>query len=100
LPFTTVIVAVVLVQIWFVEGRAARELVYLAAGMVVALTAWHDWKWRDWGLSPGAIRGSLRASLSVTLPAGLLFLATGAISSGAWRRCFSGAARSNGCCKP
>ena len=78
MPFTTLIIAVVLVHIWFVEGRAAPEFVYLSAGVIVALTAWHDWKLRAWGLSPGATRGSLQACLIVTLPVGLLFLAIGA----------------------
>ena len=78
MPFTAVIVGVVLVQIWVVEGRAPREFVYLAAGVVVALTACHDWRRREWGFVPGATRRSLRASLIVTLPAGLLFLGTGA----------------------
>lgn len=79
MPFTAVIVGVVLVQIWVVEGRAPREFVYLAAGVVVVLTACHNWRRREWGFVPGATRRSLRASLIVTLPAGLLFLGTGAV---------------------
>jgi membrane protease YdiL (CAAX protease family) len=79
LPFTTVIVGMVLVQIWFLEGRTPREFVYLPAGLVVALTAWHDWKWREWGFAPDATRRSLQASLIATLPVGLLFLAIGAV---------------------
>ena len=78
MPFTRVIVAVVLVYIWFVEGRAASELVYLAAGVVVWLTVWHDRRFGDWGFSRGALRGGLRASLLITVPVGLLFLGIGA----------------------
>jgi membrane protease YdiL (CAAX protease family) len=70
---------VVLVQIWLLEGRTPREFVYLPASVVVALTAWHDWSWREWGFTPNATRRSLQASLIATLPVGLLFLAIGTI---------------------
>ncbi len=78
MPFTTLIVGVVLVQIWFLEGRTPREFVYLSAGVVVVLTVWHDWRFGEWGFAPKATGRSLQASLIVTLPVGLLFLAIGA----------------------
>jgi membrane protease YdiL (CAAX protease family) len=78
LPFTTLIVAVVLIQIWFLDGRAPGDVVYLSAGVVVALTFAHDWKTGEWGFSRQDVWRGLRASLLVTLPVALVFLAAGA----------------------
>jgi membrane protease YdiL (CAAX protease family) len=78
-PFTTLIVAVVLVQIWLLDGRTPGEVVYLSAGIVVALTVAHDWKSREWGFSRRDVWRGLRASLLVTLPVALIFLAAGAV---------------------
>ncbi|HXW08582.1 MAG TPA: CPBP family intramembrane glutamic endopeptidase [Vicinamibacterales bacterium] len=78
MPFTTAIVAAVLVYIWFIEGRAARELVYIPGTLVVALAVWHNTKAGEWGFSRKGVWRAVRAVLVVTLPAALLFLAVGA----------------------
>jgi membrane protease YdiL (CAAX protease family) len=77
-PFTLPIVASVLIYIWFVEGRAPREFVYVPSAIIVALTAWHNLRHRSWGFSWPALLPGLRAALLVTLPVALLMIAIGA----------------------
>lgn len=60
MSFTLAIVATVLVYVWFVEGRTAREWVYLAGATVVVLTFWHDVKHREWGFAWKPLRGASR----------------------------------------
>ena len=78
MPFTTAILASIMIYVWFIEGSAPRELVFLPSGVVVALTIWHNALHREWGLSMGALRPGLRAALLVTLPLLLLIVAVGA----------------------
>jgi membrane protease YdiL (CAAX protease family) len=78
MPFTIAIVAAVLVYIWFVEGRAPAEAVYLPSALVIALTLWHDARHGDWGWSWRALLPGLRLALALTLPVGMLLLAAGA----------------------
>lgn len=47
--FTPVIVATVLVYVWFFEGRANRAWVYFPSAIVIAFTLWHDARRGEWG---------------------------------------------------
>jgi membrane protease YdiL (CAAX protease family) len=59
-PFTLAIVSTVLLYIWFVEGRTTRDWVYVPAALVIALTAWHDARSREWGFNWKAFTGAAR----------------------------------------
>jgi membrane protease YdiL (CAAX protease family) len=78
MPFTLAILACILVYVWFVEPYVAREAVFVPAGIVVVLTAWHDLRRREWGFSWAAFAPGLWRALAVTLAAALLILAAGA----------------------
>lgn len=78
MPFTIPIVAAVLIYIWFVEGRAPREAVYVPGALVVGLTVWHNSRHGGWGFRWPALGPGLRLALAVTLPVGLVILAAGA----------------------
>jgi membrane protease YdiL (CAAX protease family) len=78
MPFTTVIVASVLIYVWLVEGRAADELVYIPGGIVVGLTVWHNASRREWGFSWRRFWPGLGLTLALSLVLCLLILAVGA----------------------
>ena len=77
MPFTIGILASVLIYIWFVEGRAPREVVFVPAGIVIALTVWHDARRREWGVAPRAFWPGLARALAVTIPLALGILGIG-----------------------
>lgn len=71
------IVGTVLTYIWLIEGEAPRTWVYAAGGLVLALTAWHDARTREWGFSGKAIGGAARLTTLWTLAAVAGILAAG-----------------------
>jgi membrane protease YdiL (CAAX protease family) len=75
--FTAAILAAVLAYVWLVEGNAPRNFVFLPGAVVVALTAWHNLRHGEWGLSWRALVPGLRLSLAITLPLVLLILGVG-----------------------
>jgi membrane protease YdiL (CAAX protease family) len=78
MPFTAAIVAAVLSYTWIAEQRVPRSFVYVPAALVVALTVWHDFRHREWGLAWRALGPGLRLSLIVSVVLSLLILAAGA----------------------
>jgi len=76
--FTPVIIATVLVYIWFVEGRAPRAWVYLPSAIVIALTFWHDARRGEWGFDWKALWPSSRVTAFWTGLAVAGILAAGA----------------------
>jgi membrane protease YdiL (CAAX protease family) len=78
LPFTTTILASILIYTWFVEGQTAREAVFIPGTLVVILTVCHDLRHADWGVSRPALGPGLRSVLAVTCPVLLVILAVGA----------------------
>ena len=80
MPFTTGIIASVLVYVWLIEGRAPREAVFVPGAIVVALTLWHDARHREWGFSWPAVLPGFWRMLAVTLPLVLVILAAGWLS--------------------
>jgi len=80
MPFTISIVAAVLAYVWFVEGRAPREAVFVPAALVVLLTIWHDARHREWGFAPRALLPGLRLALVFTVPLVLATLAAGLVT--------------------
>ena len=75
---TLAIVGAVLLQIWFLEERYAREVVIFPAGLIIALTIAHDWRHHEWGFEWRALWPGLVRALAVTLVLGLVILAIGA----------------------
>ena len=78
MPFTSVIVASVLVHVWLLEGSGPRRLVLVPATLVVALTIVHNLRHHEWGFAWGALRPGLWRALAITLVIALLLLAIGA----------------------
>ena len=60
MPFALAIVATVLAYIWLLEGRTARNLVYLPSILVIGLTIWHDARHRAWGFDWKALGPAAR----------------------------------------
>ena len=67
-----------LLHAWFLEQRWPREIVLLPAGIVIALTIWHDARHREWGFAPRALLPGLWRALVLTLVLGIVILAIGA----------------------
>lgn len=78
MPFTTVIVAAVLVYVWFVEGHVDRSFVYVPSAVIVAATVWHNARSGEWGFASRALWPGLWHALAITLPLALLIVGTGA----------------------
>jgi membrane protease YdiL (CAAX protease family) len=78
MPYTTAIVGSVLIYVWFLEGRTARELVLLPAGLVVALTIAYNLRHGQWGFSWSALVPGLWRGLLITAVMALVVLAIGA----------------------
>jgi len=78
LPYTIAIVSSVLVYVWFVEGRLPRDLVFVPAAVVVALTIHHDFRHREWGFSWPAFAPGLWRALVATFVMAVVVLAAGA----------------------
>ncbi len=78
MAFTTGIVGSVLIYVWFVEGRARDELVYIPGAVVVALTVWHNARAQAWGFSWSRFWQGLVLTLAVTFVLCLAILAIGA----------------------
>lgn len=78
--FTAAIVATVLVYIWFVEGRADRAWVYLAGGIVLALTFVHARRRGEWGFDWLAVRGAAKLVVPWTLAAVIGIFVAGAMA--------------------
>jgi membrane protease YdiL (CAAX protease family) len=79
MPFTLAILAVVSSWTWFLEQRAPGRGVIAIGLVVVALTTWHDARHRAWGFDWRAFWPALWRVLAVTLAAGLVMLAAGAV---------------------
>jgi membrane protease YdiL (CAAX protease family) len=75
---TIAIVGAVLAQVWYLEERYPREIVFLPAGIIIALTIRHNWEHREWGFAWRALWPGLIRALAVTLLLCLVILATGA----------------------
>lgn len=78
MPFTIGILAAILTYIWFVEGHAPREAVYIPSGMVIGLTVWHNARQGGWGFSWRALLPGLRVAVAVTLAIAVVILGIGA----------------------
>jgi membrane protease YdiL (CAAX protease family) len=78
MPFTTGVVASVLVYIWLFEGRVPRSVVYVPSAIVILLTLWHDIRHGEWGFSWAALAPGLWRALAITLPPALLVITVGA----------------------
>ena len=76
---TFAIVAAVLLQVWFLEERYPREIVFLPAGLIIALTIRHDWRRGEWGFDWRALWPGLIRALTVTVVLCLVILAAGAM---------------------
>lgn len=77
MPFTTTILAAILVYIWLVEGRAPREAVFVPGVIVVLLSACHDIRRGEWGFSRCALVPGLTKGLAITVPLVLVILVVG-----------------------
>ena len=77
---TIAIVGAVLVQVWFLEERYPREIVFLPAGLIIALTIRHDWQHAEWGFDWRALWPGLIRALAVTFMLCLVILAAGALT--------------------
>jgi membrane protease YdiL (CAAX protease family) len=72
------IVGAVLAQAWYLEERYPREIVFLPAALIIALTVRHDWQHREWGFAwPALLPGLIRAL------AGTLLICVGILAIGA-----------------
>lgn len=78
MPLTLAIVSSILIYIWFVEGRARDELVYIPGALVVALTLWHNARAREWGFSWHRFWRGLAITLGISFGLCLVILAIGA----------------------
>jgi membrane protease YdiL (CAAX protease family) len=78
MPFTTAIVASVLIYVWLVEGRTADELVYIPGALVVGLAAWHNVRRHEWGFSWHRFWRGLGLALVLSFVLCVLILAIGA----------------------
>ena len=78
MPFTITIVASVLIYVWFVEGNASQNVVFVPGTIVVLLTAWHNVLHHDWGFSMRAFVPGLRQVLLATIPLLIVILTVGA----------------------
>ena len=78
MPFTIAIVSSTLIYIWFVEGRAPDELVYIPGALVVALTVWHNARAGEWGFSWRRFWRGLVATLAISFVLCVAILAIGA----------------------
>ena len=78
MPFTTAILACILVYVWFVEPNVPRSAVLVPAVVVVILTSWHDLRHGEWGFSWRAFVPGLWRALTVTFVAVLLIVGAGA----------------------
>ena len=78
MPYTIAIVSSVLVYVWFLEAALPRDVVFVPAALVVALTILHDRRHREWGFSwPAFVPGLWRALLATFVMA-LVVVAAGA----------------------
>ena len=75
--FTLAIVAAVSIYVWFVEGRAPRNVVFVPGGLVIILTVWHNLRHREWGFGRRALLPGLLLALEYTVPLVLLTVAAG-----------------------
>jgi membrane protease YdiL (CAAX protease family) len=73
------IAAVVVGYAWLIGPRAPQWAEGVAAGVVVALSAWRAARTGEWGLAPRAFAPALRWALVATLPALSLILGAGAL---------------------
>ena len=78
MPNTITIIAAVLAQIWVLEERFPREIVFVIAGLIVLVTVRHDFRHHEWGLAPRALGPGVIRALAVTLLLGLVLLGIGA----------------------
>jgi membrane protease YdiL (CAAX protease family) len=78
MPFTIAIVGSVLVYVWLVEGTFSRDVVFVPATAIVALTIWHNLRHGDWGFSRRALRPGLQYSVAITAALTLVILSAGA----------------------
>ena len=78
MPNTITIIAAVLAQIWVLEERLPRDIVFVTAGLIVLVTIRHDYKHREWGFAPRALGPGVIRALAVTLLLGLVLLGMGA----------------------
>ena len=79
MPFTLAILAVIFSWTWFLEQRAPGQAVVIVGAVVIALTAWHDARRREWGLDWRAFVPALWRVLIVTVPAVILIVGAGAV---------------------
>ena len=78
MPFSTVIVSLVLLWTWLLASRLPDTTVVAIGGAVILLTAWHDLRRGQWGFDWGALAGGSVRSLVVTVPAVIVILGAGA----------------------
>ena len=78
MPNTITIIAAVLAQIWVLEERLPREIVFVIAGLIVLVTVRHDFRHHEWGFAPRALGPGVIRALAVTLLLGLVLLGIGA----------------------
>jgi membrane protease YdiL (CAAX protease family) len=79
-PFSLTVVAVVFAWTWLLEPHAPAQAVVLVALVVVALTIWHDARYRRWGFDWRAFRPAMTAALAVTVPAAVVIIIAGALT--------------------
>jgi membrane protease YdiL (CAAX protease family) len=78
MPFTTAIVASVLIYVWLVEGTTADELVYIPGALVVGLAVWHNVRRHEWGFSWHRFWRGLGLTLVLSFVLCVLMLVIGA----------------------
>jgi membrane protease YdiL (CAAX protease family) len=76
---TIAIVGAVLVQIWYLEERYPREIVFLPAAIIIALTIRYDRLHREWGFAGRALWPGLIRALAVTFVLCAMILVAGAL---------------------
>ena len=78
MPYSTAIVALVLLWTWLLAPRVPDQLAVGVGAAVILVSVVHDWRRGEWGLHWRALAGSSRRALVVTLVAVALILAAGA----------------------
>ena len=78
MPFSTAIVASVVLYVWLVEGNAPPDLVFVPGALIVALTVWHNSIHGEWGFTRRAFAPGLWRALAITFVLALLILGAGA----------------------
>jgi membrane protease YdiL (CAAX protease family) len=79
MPYTSAVVASILLYTWFVEGNAPRFVVLVPSALVVACTALHNIRHGEWGFTPQAFGSALWRALAVTFVMAVAVLAAGAM---------------------